>query len=260
MHLPAAQLLFVWRTCFRCESTASAEHDSQHGPTPIRFRRPTGPGLPPRNVRAPRLLARFNAPGDFSPSLHFRNKYHASRYRSYLLRRAQGESVIDPFRFATIPCRDHVPKIQRNHIRRHKIEFLQNMRQPLPRWRSAGVRVRAHPARRRLHLHPVNRPVPFHHQVIRRRISPWFDTRNRCSAALPTNRISAHSPRSELFINWLTHRPIARPRFPKHKRRSPWATPSALLWIFYSIYLVYQLAKGDWDMFASNICSLLASR
>ncbi len=82
----------------------SAEHDSQHGPTPIRFRRPTGPGLPPRNVRAPRLLARFNAPGDFSPSLHFRNKYHASRYRSYLLRRAQGESVIDPFRFATTPA------------------------------------------------------------------------------------------------------------------------------------------------------------
>jgi hypothetical protein len=77
---------------------------SQHGPTPIRFRRPTGPGLPPRNVRAARLLARFNAPGDFSPSLHFRNKYHASRYRSYLLRRAQGESVIDPFRFATTPA------------------------------------------------------------------------------------------------------------------------------------------------------------
>ncbi len=93
--------------------------------------------------------------------------------------------------------------------------------------------MRAHPARRRLHLHPVNRPSRSTIRSYGNVFPHGFDTRNRCSAALPTNRISAHSPRSELFINWLTHRPVARPRFPKHKRRSPWATPSALLWIFF---------------------------
>ena len=78
---------------------------------------------------------------------------------------------------ASLPHRHHarrndVPQIQRDNVRRHKINLLQDMQPPLPRRHVTRIRSRLRPSHRRLHLHPVRDPILFHHQVIRSRIPP----------------------------------------------------------------------------------------
>src|ERR1700683_2251116 len=61
---------------------------------------------------------------------------------------------------ASLPHRHHfrrndVPQIQRDNIRRHKINLPQDMPPPLPRRYVARIRSSLRPPHRRLHVHPV---------------------------------------------------------------------------------------------------------
>ncbi len=78
-------------------------------------------------------------------------------------------------------CRNHIPQILSNHVRRQKINVLQRVDFAAPRGPCFASRTPK--AGRALHLHPPQPPSAFHRKVIRTAVSPRLQHRksqHRC--------------------------------------------------------------------------------
>ena len=199
----------------------------------------------------------------YGPVLHRRNKMPSLQIALILALPIPGRQPDAPLPHRHHSRRDDVPQIQRDNIRRHKINLL-----ALFRRYGARIRSRLRPPHRRLHLHSVRDPILFHHQVIRSRIPPQL---RHPKPLLHRPRQKPHlRPLSPLLgIPELT--PALSQSLASFPKKSPKNTNGATVFHpqmeaapnvsqnFYSILIVCHAAKGKTATYALTIFPLLAS-